>query len=168
MSNIFTIIDKVKDKFPNDFVESKCFRDEITIIVKKEAIVEVCKFLRDDKSLKFNYLTDLCGVDKLSINGTFEIVYHLYSLSRNNRVRIKSSISNGPKPSIASVIPVWPSADWLEREVYDMLGVVFEGHPDLRRILMPDNFEGHPLRKDYPVNKRQPENLREIYRKDFD
>lgn len=162
------VVNKIKDRFPDTVIESKCFRDETTIVVKKESIVDVCKFLKNDKSLRFNYLSDLCGVDKLAVNNTFEIVYHLYSLIRNNRIRLKAQIPNSERPSIATVFPVWPTANWHEREVYDMFGVVFEGHPDMRRILTPEGFEGHPLRKDYPVNKRQPEDLREIYRRDSD
>lgn len=162
------IKDKLKKSFADDIVSSSSFRGEITVIVKKESIVEICKFLRDEKSFRFNFLTDLCGVDKIAVNGTFEIVYHLYSLIRNHRVRIKASVSDVENPSIDSVVSVWPTADWHERETYDMFGVEFKGHPDLRRILTQEGFEGYPLRKDYPVNKRQPENLRDKYRRDFD
>ena len=162
------IVEKLNGKFPDAVIEVQSFRDETTIILKKESIVDVCKFLRDDKDFLFNYLSDLCGVDKLAINNTFEIVYHLYSLTKNNRIRLKAPISDAEKPSISTVSSVWPTANWHEREVYDMFGVVFDGHPDMRRILTPDGFEGYPLRKDYPVDKRQPENLRETFRKDFD
>ncbi|MGR3218758.1 MAG: NADH-quinone oxidoreductase subunit C [Candidatus Anammoxibacter sp.] len=163
------IVAKLKEKFSDAVLEVKSFRDETTIIVNKESIVEMCKYLRDDNDLRFDYLSDLCGVDKIELNNTFEIVYHLYSLTNNNRVRLKAPISSDDeKPSISTVSSVWPTANWHEREVYDMFGVVFDGHPDLRRILTPDGFKGHPLRKDYPINKRQPENLREIFRKDFD
>ncbi|MGR3319709.1 MAG: NADH-quinone oxidoreductase subunit C [Candidatus Anammoxibacter sp.] len=163
-----SIVTKVKEKFSDAVVDVQSFRNETTIILKKESIVDVCKFLRDDKALQFDYLSDLCGVDKVAVNNTFEIVYHLYSLKNNNRIRLKAPISDLEKPSISTVSTVWPTANWHEREVYDMFGVVFDGHPDMRRILTPDGFVGHPLRKDYPVDKRQPENLREIFRKDFD
>ncbi len=165
-NNIF--VDKITEKFPDMVIGSAVFRDETTICVKKEAIVDVCAFCRDDGSLKFDYLSDLCGVDKLAVNNTYEIVYHLYSLPLNHRVRLKVAVEDSETPSLATVINVWPAADWMEREVFDMLGVKFDGHPDLRRILTPEGFVGYPLRKDYPINKRQPENLREIFRKDFD
>ncbi|MGR3178341.1 MAG: NADH-quinone oxidoreductase subunit C [Candidatus Anammoxibacter sp.] len=163
-----SIVTKVKEKFSDAVIDVQSFRNETTIILKKESIVDVCKFLRDDKALQFDYLSDLCGVDKLAVNNTFEIVYHLYSLTNNNRIRLKAPISDTEKPSISTVTSVWPAANWHEREVYDMFGVVFDEHPDMRRILTPDGFVGHPLRKDYPINKRQPENLRETFRKDFD
>ncbi len=162
------ILGKVKEKFVDAVIDSKVFREELTIIIKKEQIVAVCTFLRDDKTFRFDYLSDVCGVDKVALNGTFEVVYHLYSVVRNHRVRLKSSIDDTENPIIDSVVSVWPTANWHEREIYDMFGVKFEGHPDLRRILTQEGFVGYPLRKDYPVNKRQPENLREKFRRDFD
>ncbi len=168
MSENILIVDKLKEKFSDSIESTKVFRGEITVVVKKESIVDVCSFLRDNKSSKFNYLSDLCGVDKLAINGTFEVVYHLYSITFNNRLRLKSVIADSENPSIDTMCPVWPTANWHEREVYDMFGIVFDGHPNLKRILTPEGFVGYPLRKDYPINGRQPENLKEIYRKDYD
>ena len=170
MSDNNLVVEKIKNKFPDAVVESSFFRDEITIVVNKEFIVDVCEFLRDDKLLRFNYLSDLCGLDKLAINNTYEVVYHLYSLIRNNRLRLKVPISNSDsgEPTISTVTSVWPAANWLEREAYDMFGIVFDKHPDLRRILTADGFQGYPMRKDYPIDKRQPEDLRAVFRKDTD
>ncbi len=168
MNDISVIEKKIKEQFSDAIVSSSVFRDEITIVLVSESVVDVCKFLRDDKVLRFNYLADLCGVDKLGLNNTFEVVYHLYSLTRNNRVRLKTVISDIENPCVESVVSVWPTANWHERETFDMYGIKFKGHPDLRRILTQEGFVGYPLRKDYPVTKRQPENLREIYRRDFD
>ncbi len=152
---------RVKEKFPKAILGAQTFRDEETLIVEKGSIVKVAEFLRDDNELAFDFLSDLCGVDKTSYEdgNSFEVVYHLYSIKRNHRVRLKAQIS-ATAPSIDTVINVWATADWLEREAYDMFGIVFDGHPDLRRILMPESFVGHPLRKDYPLKGRQPESLR--------
>lgn len=162
------IVKHIKARFPDSVLEVKSFRGEVTLIIKKEAIVEVCRFCRDDRYLQFNFLSDLCGVDKIAVNATFEVVYHLYSLPLNHRVRLKVLIpvSPGFEPSAPSVTSVWPTANWHERETFDMFGIKFENHPDLRRILTPEGFVGYPFRKDYPVDKRQPEDLRGIYRKE--
>lgn len=162
------VVQKINERFEGAVVESYSFRGETTVVVDKGVIVGVCEYLRDEKSLRFNYLSDLCGVDMISVDGTFQIVYHLYSLPRNDRLRLKVSIQNSSSPSVQTVTTVWPTANWHEREVFDMFGIDFIGHPDMRRILMPDDFVGHPLRKDYPVNRRQPDDLREVYRKDYD
>ena len=156
------IENKLKKKFPKDILDVKTFRDELSIYVEKDSIEKVAKFLRDDKELAFDFLSDLCGVDKISSDNSFEVVYHLYSLKRNHRVRLKVQIP-ASVPHISSVVNIWKTADWHEREAYDMFGIVFEGHPDLRRILTPDEFEGYPLRKDYPLRGRQPESLKAVF-----
>ncbi len=111
--------------------------------------------MRDDPALDFDFLMDVTAVDYLGSVPRFEVVYHLYSLARNHRLRLKARVPE-EDPRIASVVPVWRGADWLERETYDMYGIRFEGHPDLRRIYLYEEFQGHPLRKDYPKEKRQP------------
>ncbi len=132
------------------------YRGDATAEVKREKIVEICRFLRDDPDLSFNFLMDLTVVDRLGAPGErFEVVYHLYSLKHGRRVRLKAKLP-GDDPVIDSVIPVWPGADWHEREAYDMYGVQFRNHPDLRRILLYPEFKGFPLRKDYPKEKIQP------------
>jgi NADH-quinone oxidoreductase subunit C len=126
-----------------------------TAIVRRERIVEVCTFLRDDPDLRFDLAVDLTGVDYLGEEPRFEVVYHLYSIPKRHRLRIKARVP-GNDPAIDSVIRVWPGMDWYEREAWDMYGIVFRGHPNLKRILLYEGFVGHPLRKDYPKKKRQP------------
>ncbi len=157
---------KLKDKFPESILDVKTFRNELTVWIEKDSIVKVAKFLRDDNELAFDFLSDLCGVDKTGFDNsnTYEVVYHLYSIKRNHRVRLKVQMPASDL-KISTVTNVWKTANWHEREAYDMYGIVFEGHPNLERILTQDGFEGHPLRKDYPLKGRQPESLREKYRK---
>lgn len=160
------IENKLKEKFEESILDTKTFRDELTVYVEKDSIEKVSKFLRDDEEMAFDFLSDLCGVDNTRIDNsnTFEVVYHLYSLKRNHRVRLKVQIP-ASKPNVRTVTNIWNTANWHEREAYDMFGIIFDGHPGLERILTPDGFEGHPLRKDYPLKGRQPESLRKIYRK---
>jgi NADH-quinone oxidoreductase subunit C len=143
------LIDKVKGIFPGSIREVKTFRDETTLVVEKEKMAEVFAFLRKDPDLSFDYLTDLCGVDYGPRRPRFEVVYHLCSTKYDRRLRVKIPLEEGE--SLASVESIWKAANWYEREAYDMLGISFENHPDLRRILTSDGFEGHPLRKDFPV-----------------
>ena len=154
----------IKTRFPEEIVASHILRNELTLIVKKEHITDVARFLKENKELEFDFLSDLCGVDRIATDGVFEVVYHLYSIHKNHRVRIKALVPS-EEPSIPTVTDVWKTANWHERETYDMFGITFDGHPDLRKILTPDDFEGHPLRKDYPLDGRQPTKLRDIYRK---
>lgn len=125
-------------------------REELTIWVEKGSIREACAILRDDPECPFNYLCDLTAVDWYPSEPRFEVVYHLLSIPRKERVRLKAKL-DGSSPAIESVTSVWPSANFYEREVFDLFGVRFTGHPNLKRIMMPDDWEGHPLRKDYPV-----------------
>lgn len=148
-------LNKLTSRFPDSIVETHSYLGDDTAIVKKENILEICTFLRDDEELLFNFMMDLTAVDYLGREPRFEVVYHLYSLKYNRRVRIKAKVSE-TDCSIDSVVPIWVSANWFEREAYDLYGVVFKSHPDLRRILLYEEFEGHPLRKDYPIKKRQP------------
>jgi NADH-quinone oxidoreductase subunit C len=140
---------KLKEKFPALTFETKTFRDEVTITVPREGLLEVCRFLHSDPALQYHLLTDLCGLDFLPATPRFEVVYLLCSVKDNQRLRLKTKVGEGE--SVASVESIWKVANWYEREVYDLFGIRFENHPDLRRILMWDGFEGHPLRKDYPV-----------------
>lgn len=122
---------------------------ELTLIVDAARIAEVCRYLKDD--LKFVRLSAITAVDLHTAEPRFEVVYHLHSLDRNERVRLKCLLP-GTNPEIDSATGVWRAANWYEREVFDMFGIVFRGHPNLTRILMPLDWEGHPLRKDYPVH----------------
>jgi NADH-quinone oxidoreductase subunit C len=129
---------------------AKFGRDELTIWIEKGAIREVCAILRDSPDCPFNYLSDLTCVDWYPSEPRFEVVYHLLSIAAKERVRLKVRL-DGSSPVIESVTTVWPAANFYEREVFDLFGVRFTGHPNLKRIMMPDDWEGHPLRKDYPV-----------------
>lgn len=145
------IVEKIKEIFPAELLDIKEFRGQVSITIGKSRILEICGYLHDNPDLHFDYLVDLCGLDYLGKKEVrFEVVYNLYSMKHRHRIRLKAEVS-GDGPAIDSVTPVWRGADWHEREVYDMFGIVFNGHPDLRRVLMPENWEGHPLRKDYPL-----------------
>ena len=146
------IVRKVRAQFPGTIGEVTStghYADELTARVSKERIVEVCRFLRDDPDLAFDYLSDLSGVDYPKREKRFEVVYHLYSISKGHRLRLKVEVGEGE--AVPTMTGIWRTADWHEREAYDLLGIPFEGHPDLRRILLPDDWEGHPLRKEYPL-----------------
>jgi NADH-quinone oxidoreductase subunit C len=125
-------------------------RDEMSIYVERSAIREACALLRDDPACAFNFLADVTCVDWYPSEPRFEVVYHLLSIPQKERVRLKVRLG-GDAPAVESVTSVWPAANFFEREVFDLFGVRFIGHPYLRRIQMPENWEGHPLRKDYPV-----------------
>jgi len=129
---------------------AKFDREELTVWVDKGFIREVCAILRDDAECPFNYLADLTCVDWFPSEPRFEVVYHLLSISKKERIRLKARL-DGSSAAIESVTSVWPAANHYEREVFDLFGVRFTGHPNLTRIMMPDDWEGHPLRKDYPV-----------------
>ncbi|HVO69376.1 MAG TPA: NADH-quinone oxidoreductase subunit C [Aggregatilineaceae bacterium] len=126
------------------------FRDETTLVVDPKMIVEIAEFFRDVEGLEYNYLSNLCGVDYYPTEPRFAVVYDLYSMIYNRRLRLKVYLP-GDDPRLPSVVHVWAAASVQEREVFDMFGIVFEGHPNLRRILMPEDWEGHPQRKDYPL-----------------
>ena len=144
------LVKTLKAKFDGAVLEALEFIGQVSIRVEPSRIVEVCNFLRDEPDTRFNYLSDLtCVHYPMGPERPLEIVYNLYSISRNERVRLKVAIAEGA--SVDSVTDVWPSANWMEREVYDLFGVSFRNHPDMRRILLPPDWEGHPLRKDYPL-----------------
>ncbi len=143
------VLTKLKERFPESILEVTHFRGETTVFIRKEDIVRVCRFLKEDPDLQYNFLSDLCVVDRLGQEPRFEVVYNLYSIPYALRVRLKVKVSEGGE--VDTVTGVWGTANWHEREVFDMFGVRFRGHPDLRRILMPEDWHGHPLRKDYPV-----------------
>ena len=137
------------DAFDTDAVKGGKFElDELTLEVAAAKIVSVCGFLKYDQ--KFVRLSSVTAVDRYPGEPRYEVVYHLHSVERNERVRIKCRLA-GAEPVIESVTGVWRSANWYEREVFDLFGIRFVNHPDLRRIMLPDDWEGHPLRKDYPV-----------------
>ena len=130
--------------------EVKFDRDEMTIYVDRPHIREACALLRDNPDFPFNYLSDVTCVDRYPSEPRFEVIYHLLSIPKKERVRLKVRL-DGSSPVVESITSVWPAANYFEREVFDLFGIRFTGHPYLRRILMPEDWEGNPLRKDYPV-----------------
>jgi len=142
----------LNEQLPDAILDVIRFRNETTIHVRPELYREACRVLRDDQRVELNFLTDVTAVDMLRLRTSprFDVVAMLYSLRNRVRLRIKAGVNDGQ--SLPSLVPLWNGANWLEREVYDMFGIIFEGHPNLTRILLPDDWdEGHPLRKDYPV-----------------
>jgi NADH-quinone oxidoreductase subunit C len=147
------LIQSIRAKVSKDILGYHSHFGDDTIIVKRDSITDILKLLKED--FRFEMLMDVTAVDYLGQqDARFEVVYHLNSLGRNARLRVKVPVKEGEE--VESVTPLWPIANWLEREVWDMFGIRFKNHPDLRRILMYEEFEGHPLRKDYPIHKRQP------------
>jgi NADH-quinone oxidoreductase subunit C len=149
MAEVNLTVRKLKEKFANSILEVTTFRNEITVTVSKGELFEICKFLQSDPDLQYRLLTDLCGLDFFPQTPRFGVVYLVYSLKSNQRLRVKTRVGEGE--SIPSVESIWKVANWYEREVYDLLGITFDNHPDLRRIMLWDGYEGHPLRKDFPV-----------------
>ncbi len=151
---------RLSERFGAAVVAAHAEHGDDTVVVALAALPEVLRFCRDDAALGFDMLMDLTAVDYLTYPGRedaarFEVVYHLYSVPHNHRLRIKAGVDEDD-PVVPTAVPVWPIANWLEREVWDMYGIRFAEHPDLRRLLLYEQFEGHPLRKDYPVSRRQP------------
>ena len=142
------LVKKLKAKFGEAIGDASEFIGQLSVHVDGQRIVEICSFLKNDREVSFNYLSDLTCVHYPDRRQTpFEIVYNLFSIENNERVRLKAAA----KDSVESVTSVWPAANWLEREVFDLFGVTFTNHPDLRRLLLPPDWEGYPLRKDYPL-----------------
>jgi len=142
------LVKKLKAKFGDAIGDASEFIGQLSVHVDAQRIVEICNFLKNDKEASFNYLSDLTCVHYPDRRQTpFEMVYNLFAIEENERIRLKAAV----KDSVESVTSVWPSANWLEREVFDLFGVIFTNHPDLRRLLLPPDWEGYPLRKDYPL-----------------
>jgi len=145
---------KIKEFCPEAFVSEKEALNELTVVVDRGQLFNVCRFVHEDPSLDFDMLTDICSVDYPNELPRFEVVYQLYSLERNHRLRLKARVPE-EDCRIDSVVTLWRAADFMEREGYDMMGISFNNHPDLRRILMTEDYEeGYPLRKDFPVEGR--------------
>ena len=149
-----SVIDVLRRAAPAAAVEAVTASDMPSISVDRDHVAEVARALRDDPALQFKFLVDITGVDYLPMEPRYEVVYHLACIGGGSappaRLRMKIRVP-GHDPRVSTVVPVWPVANWLEREIFDLMGLTFEGHPDLRRVLMPDDWQGHPLRKDYPV-----------------
>ncbi len=142
---------RLQAKFPDEVKELKEFGGQVSAVIKKDALLAILTFLKNDPDIHMDYLRDLCGVDYLGKKTPrFEVVYHLYSIKFRHMIRLKAEVPE-EEPSIDSCEPLYRGANWHERECFDMFGITFNGHPDLRRILLPEDWEGHPLRKDYPL-----------------
>ena len=149
----------LKEKFPEGVLDATEFRGQVSVHIDGKSLFGICRFLRDAPEMDFDYLVDLCGMDYLdrkTVTGAgesshrFEVVCHLYSIGKKHSLRLRARVPE-EDPKVKSLTPIWQGANWHERECFDMFGIVFEGHPDLRRILLPEDWEGYPLRKDYPV-----------------
>ena len=186
--NTSSLIELVTERFPEAVSASHTYRGDETVVLRREFLLEVARFLKEDPALQMNFLMDLTAVDYSTFGKSpapaffassgvtvspstqipdenpwpgppgevrFVVVYHFYSIKRKHRLRLVVPVEEADA-ELDSLTSLWAGANWLEREVWDMFGIRFQGHPDLKRILMYEEFEGHPLRKDYPVNKRQP------------
>jgi NADH-quinone oxidoreductase subunit C len=150
-------VETLKKAFPDAIEEVRMPRSDVTdvpiVYVKKENLVEIIRYVKIEPGFEYNFLADITATDEQPQTPRFELIYNLFSHSRLWRIRFKVRLEEGEK--VGTLIPLWKGADWAEREVFDMFGIRFEGHPDLRRILMDERWEGHPLRKDYPLKKYQ-------------
>ena len=185
--NTSPLIEAVKERFPQAVASSHTFRGDATLVLRRESLLEVAQFIKDDPAFKMNFLVDLTAVDystfgrrptpaffassgvSVGLNNLvpdedpwpgppderFTVVYHFYSMTHKHRLRLVVPVEESVA-EVDSVSSLWPAANWFEREVWDMFGITFRGHPDLKRILMYEGFDGHPLRKDYAVKRRQP------------
>ncbi len=149
-----SVLERLRAAFPQGLGESSEAHNDLSVYVEREALLDVAQFLRDDPELRYEFLENLCGVDYLGREPRFEVVYHLTSLVNRHRICLKVGAPEH-NPTVPSLTIFWPTANWQERETYDLLGVVFAGHPSLERILMPDEWEGHPLRKDVPLGDEE-------------
>ena len=148
---------QLEQRFSGMDISFKTYKEQLTLKAPTNQLVELLTVLRDEYPFKFEMLVDLCGVDYSELDNAhdtprFAVVYHLLSISQNHRLRIRAVLPDDGFPEIASVVRIWPSANWFEREAFDLFGIVFRGHPDLRRILTDYGFVGHPFRKDFPMS----------------
>ena len=156
-ANEKAILDLLKEEFGDRIVDWLHNFDQFSIVVKPESIFDIARYMKGDEKAGFDLLSDICGVDWIdNPDQRFELIYNFYNVGTGQRVLIRTFLPESAKPAIRSIQPIYSGADWMEREVYDMLGIEFEGHPDLRRILTPDGLEGWPHRKDFPLTYEQP------------
>jgi NADH-quinone oxidoreductase subunit C len=153
-TNANVVVEQLRAWNPKAVTHIIEYRGETTIVVPKDLLRAAAQQCKENPALQFNLLSDVTCVDRFPIEPRFELNYQLVSLERRARVRLRSSAS-GDQPLMDSMVPVWPGANWLEREVFDLFGIRFAGHPDLRRILLPEDFEGAPLRRDFPVEGKR-------------
>lgn len=146
--------ERVQDTFPTAVLRTQEICGELQIILAAEQIEAVAQFLRDDPALEYVFLEQLCGVDYLGRDPRFEVVYHLFSLEHCHRICLKVGVSEA-HPHVPTLTTLWPTANWQERETFDMFGIIFDGHPRLDRILLPDDWIGYPQRKDVPIGEEE-------------
>ncbi len=152
------VLKALQARFGDSVSSHSKFEGQLSIFVSGDTIFDVAQFMKEDEQTQFLLLSDICGVDWIDCpDMRFELVYNFYNIDKKLRVLIRTTIPDSETPSIRSIQPIYPGADWLEREVYDMLGIEFEGHPDLRRIITPDDLEGWPHRKDFPLTYEVPQ-----------
>lgn len=144
------VVEKIKTAVPDAVEEVADFREERTLFIKKDQLKDVCLLLRDDEDLQYNFLSDICADDLLPEFPRFAVSYHLYSIPKNHRLRLRVWVED-PDEGVETVTTVWPIANWLEMEVWDLMGINFQGNNNLRRLFLPEDWQGHPLRKDYPL-----------------
>lgn len=150
MAVVERAVERIQRSFPNDVLDVDVFRGDTTVVVSRDVIVDVMRLLKDDGGLEFNFLAVLTAVDYFPQEPRYVVAYRLYSMTNNTYLGLRVPVP-GDDAEISTIESVFPNANWHEREVYDMFGITFAGHSDLRRILMPHDWEGHPLRKDYPL-----------------
>lgn len=152
------ISERLRAEFPDEILCSYSNQGQTAVVVRPGQIVAILRWLRDTPDLRMNHLRSLCGVDNARRKdpglSRFEVVYNLYSIPLRHEIRVRAEVGD-KDPAIDSVVELWTGANWLERETFDLLGIRFEGHPDLHRVLLPDDWVGHPLRKDYPLKGKE-------------
>jgi NADH-quinone oxidoreductase subunit C len=152
------LVQLLEDQFGDAITGCDKFADQLSIFVRNEVVFDLAQFLKEDERAAFDLLADICGVDWIKCpQQRFELVYQFCSIKKTQRVLIRTTLPDADRPTIRSIQPIYAGADWLEREVFDMLGIEFEGHPDLRRIVTPDGMEGWPHRKDFPLMYEAPQ-----------
>ncbi len=145
-----TIVQRLTAQFPQALLATHEVRGDLSVVLRREDLIAVARYLRDEPDLSYTFLENLCGVDYLGRTPRFEVVYHLLSFGNRHRVCLKVGVDE-LDPTVPSLTELWPTANWQERETYDLFGIVFSGHPSLDRILLPEDWQGHPLRKDVPL-----------------
>ncbi len=152
------IAERLRAEFPDEIISSYSNQGQVAVILRAGRIVDILRWLRDTDDLQMNHLRSLCGVDNVRRKdpglSRFEVVYNLYSIPHRHEIRLRVELGD-KDPAIDSVVGLWVGADWLERETFDLMGIRFNGHPDLRRVLLPEDWKGHPLRKDYPLKGKE-------------
>lgn len=150
MSQDTLIVEKITAVYPDAIEETNDFRGELTLFIQKDQLKPVCQLLRDDEDCQYNFLSDIVGDDFLPEFPRFAVNYHLYSIPQNHRLRLRVWVED-PDEGPETVADVWPIATWLETEVWDLMGIKFQNNNSLRRLFLPEDWQGHPLRKDYPL-----------------